>query len=488
MIRFGNRSDFAVHVLPLAGAPSDPDPAAAATWVALEIWVAGQNLSAHTHDDSGAFHTALHWPAIYMARWLVDSWPELYGSSRWPIRAKTHPRTAAELLAEWDHELVQGDESDEELDRRDAFLASHCLATAAAGGLAPPLYLSRDAGGMRLAWDAGDDPDGVSFQRPRGEALVSAVGFARVVHQFVEWVHDQLVTRAASDADRLRFAEWLALFEGPEAADELLCRFAGVAGKLRDRLGLTSVSALMDFFRLPEGWRSRGVLADPEQSAIAVAFRCVSPEMTVDDLQSLRQNILTAPRGSAGFAALERLALTAGPADARRRDYEQGYRLAESVRAALDNADGYLDVERLLGQLGVAIGEFDLSDPHLDGASVCDADHGPVVFVNRRSQKALTPWGRRMLLAHEFCHLLFDRDAARPLAVVSGPWAPAGLERQANAFAAELLLPRKGMLEILRANRRQTPLDDDVQAFMDLFQVGLTTASWQAENRLGFGY
>jgi len=45
-------------------------------------------------------------------------------------------------------------------------------------------------------------------------------------------------------------------------------------------------------------------------------------------------------------------------------------------------------------------------------------------------------------MAHELCHLLFDRWRARRLAVASGPWAPQDIERRANAFAAAFLMPR----------------------------------------------
>ena len=49
--------------------------------------------------------------------------------------------------------------------------------------------------------------------------------------------------------------------------------------------------------------------------------------------------------------------------------------------------------------------------------------------------------GRRFTLAHELCHLLFDREQGRALAVASGPWAPRAIEQRANAFAAMLLMP-----------------------------------------------
>lgn len=48
---------------------------------------------------------------------------------------------------------------------------------------------------------------------------------------------------------------------------------------------------------------------------------------------------------------------------------------------------------------------------------------------------------RRFALAHELCHLLYDRAEGAPLAIASGPWAPRSIERRAGAFAAMSLLP-----------------------------------------------
>lgn len=68
------------------------------------------------------------------------------------------------------------------------------------------------------------------------------------------------------------------------------------------------------------------------------------------------------------------------------------------------------------------------------------------------SPRATTPWGERMVLAHELCHLLIDRHQARPLKILSGPWAPPLLERRANAFAAELLLPTAALRAALKGS------------------------------------
>ncbi|WP_441294928.1 ImmA/IrrE family metallo-endopeptidase [Massilia arenae] len=45
-------------------------------------------------------------------------------------------------------------------------------------------------------------------------------------------------------------------------------------------------------------------------------------------------------------------------------------------------------------------------------------------------------------MAHEFCHILFDRTRARKLSHVSGAWTTARVEKRANAFAAMFLASR----------------------------------------------
>jgi len=47
-----------------------------------------------------------------------------------------------------------------------------------------------------------------------------------------------------------------------------------------------------------------------------------------------------------------------------------------------------------------------------------------------------------MLIMKNCFHLLVDRKGFLPLVEVFGGYAPKGAERRANAFAAELLLPR----------------------------------------------
>ena len=75
------------------------------------------------------------------------------------------------------------------------------------------------------------------------------------------------------------------------------------------------------------------------------------------------------------------------------------------------------------------------------GVSIAGPHHRSAILVNGRYDANAGEAGRRFTLAHGLCHLLFDRERGRPLAVASGLWAPRAIEQRANAFAAMLLMP-----------------------------------------------
>ena len=76
------------------------------------------------------------------------------------------------------------------------------------------------------------------------------------------------------------------------------------------------------------------------------------------------------------------------------------------------------------------------------GFALAGVGFSPRIVVNEAHPFNDNEAGRRFTLAHELCHVLFDRTRAQRIAHISGPWAPAGVEKRANAFAAYLLMPR----------------------------------------------
>lgn len=480
----GRRETLAFEARALAGGPKDGDAAAQATWTALRIYVQNRNLFRNGSRDTHELSDDVKWPAVHLARWLVRSWDDVFHTGAWPWPATM--RNARDIAVMLDEELLENfDAPDDVIDRRDRFVASHSLRSAAAGGAFPDVWLSRDGGVASIAWH--DSMDGeIYFTLSHGEADVPAPEFAYAVRDFVAWVHELLTERCPEQArdDIDLFATWLDRFTGPEGARAALLAETGLGDGRWERVARLAgmeEPALAEFFDLGESWFAKGTLADVRESPIAVAFRCASPTVTDQELVSIRSAIRLAARNTAGFEALEHLSRRVQQPMTERYDFVRGYKLAREVRRVLGNTADPLDIDALLKDLKVDILNLPLSDPDIDGGCVCDQQHGPLVFLNPHSTRAATEWGRRVVLAHELCHLLFDRDDAVGLGVLSGPWAPPRIERVANAFAIELLLPLAGVIKTV-GKAWESTRDSDIQALMDKYGLGIIAVTEHVRN------
>ena len=124
--------------------------------------------------------------------------------------------------------------------------------------------------------------------------------------------------------------------------------------------------------------------------------------------------------------------------------WSQGYELAQILHEDLHwkyVQGSRVDIAVMVEELGIGSTDLELSDSEIRGVSMAGEDHRPGIVVNGLHYRNEHPFGRRFTLAHELCHVLFDREEGRRLAVASGPWAPRGIEQRANAFAAMLLMP-----------------------------------------------
>jgi len=216
-----------------------------------------------------------------------------------------------------------------------------------------------------------------------------------------------------------------------------------------------------------------------------VVFRALAPVLGVDDILDLLGRLEESHPGHEAGRTMDgvRRALPSGSRD--NADFEQGYVLARHLREQLGNADRYLDIEELLTRWGVQIDEIPLGDPMIDGGAIWTGEKGPLLFLNPNSEKTKAPWGRRMVLAHELCHLLHDRGRSGSLKIVSTPWAPPLMERRANAFAAELLLPKRGMIAEMGIPQ-SFPDERLIKRLTRKFRVGRTTCERHVSNRFRF--
>lgn len=172
------------------------------------------------------------------------------------------------------------------------------------------------------------------------------------------------------------------------------------------------------------------------------------------------------------------------PRDAAR----QGYRLARQVRAALGMAGAPIEdiAELAERRLGVVIVVEPLSTKELGAGAILDAARSAAAIV---LNDALGPRRHRVALAHELCHLLFDPCGAEMVSLtldraeLSSSASHDLKEARARGFAAELLLPLAGLVDLLGAPR-QVSTSIDARDMIECARVHFGTTWEIAANHL----
>lgn len=165
--------------------------------------------------------------------------------------------------------------------------------------------------------------------------------------------------------------------------------------------------------------------------------------------------------------------------------YRWGYRLAHEVRAKLGLEAGapVQSMRKVVEEFfRIPLVQTELGDD-VAGATL-EADGHRCIVVNLSGDNR-TVTTRRVTVAHELGHLLFDPQ--RELASLrvdtyaelerSRQQVPDRAEQRANAFAVELLAPQKAILARFRATQ-----DDPLFDSMVHFGVGRTAAKYQIHN------
>lgn len=173
--------------------------------------------------------------------------------------------------------------------------------------------------------------------------------------------------------------------------------------------------------------------------------------------------------------------------DDDRQPFEEGHAAAACLRDALglDGEKPFPDIEGYFRRWHVPIESWKIDrEGRIDAVACWGPRHGPAVILNEIEDGRLSLSGaRRATLAHELCHLLLDRDGSLPMAEVLGGNAPVVPEQRANAFAAELLLPREKALATVAG---ASSLEDALHALMRDYDVSGQLAANQARNAVGF--
>ena len=497
--------DTRVFALRMAFAP-DPDdgryihPEVGLSWGSFQIWVEGRNLCAHLEE--GERIDSVHWYLLPVLEWFTRHWNPLLHEERLPVKTEGDTGWTSLHATRFPPQAIEDDEqraSEWESAWQDWWIR-HALRAAREGGLFPDVVIRRYRDSVEVSWGP-IRSEGAPY---RFDSTESA-GFSRLPPQAVaEPLHAMLsgasehLSSLASESCRIealsRNLQALGDSSGhDEDYDQRLMWIAGLGtNELTVRAGwqraLSHLAGLAEAPRraMLEVWESPLVVTGSCQAALM--FGSVAPDIREQDVLHLAQTMVDLYSPDGDSAAIRTICHAAPIEEPLPPAWSQGYELAEELHERFDGKfieDESVDIEGLIETLGVTIEELGLSDDRVRGVAIAGPQHRPGIVVNSRHVVNTDSAGRRFTLAHELCHLLFDREAGRRLAIASGPWAPRDVERRANAFAAMLLMP---VSLVQRAVSRLTvslATREGVLMVRDQLQVGRSSVLSHLKN-LGF--
>lgn len=436
------------------------------------LWVNGHSLTAHA--TAGVIETAVDAPWGMLAAWFMAQWPRFFYAQRWPRpnRAPNALRFARHL--EFQRTRPAGSDADPDLDNiAHAFDEAHLLGGAQWPNHLPRVYLNRENDEIVFAWTTPREPRrDMRFLAAEGEGRVGVRPFIAAIEAFLEYAKTIPGGPAPDEV-----TAWRSTLNSREGAIEALQHQAAMTVDETDALLTRSGLTFETFFGVGPDDLDAGGSISAYASPVALMLRSTTPALDAASRLAIQDFVTTQAPNPRGTRALTTLRERLKP-DPRLPDYAQGYAMAVAVRHWLGKPDTPLDIERLLtGMLSIPVHALPLLDPDTDGGCLWGESAGPAIFINPQARMSSTPWGRRMTLAHEFCHLLLDRPQQGTLGHASGIWSVPRLERRANAFAAELLLPQAALVGLRDSGAGYAEA-------MERYGVGLKTATWQVTNRL----
>lgn len=405
----------------------------------LGIEVRGVSLTATCVGDHG--QPFVGWYLAPFLDWLATNWAVLFHEERTPWAGRIGSPAAMacrQSIGEW---IADDDPAGQ---RRFAevqrWYQAHGIRSAAAGGLFPDLFIRRVADDVELSWL----PDPPPFS-PRGLAFEAVAGYTHLPVGYVATPLWQLLEWAIANPPDLATS-------GDRKGHRALCKKVERSRGLdQRRLAETHLTApiyesvlrtFQDAHRV-DLVGTRGVAASaphiPELPPAVAMFGGVSPDLGTKDVHALSHALIASHGGhdSAELAELVQDEPLGIP-------YRDGEDFATDLLESLAGPDTkpLTDIRAICKRLAIAIVDTALETDTIRGVAIAGEGFSPRILVNRRHPFNSNESGRRFTIAHELCHVLFDRTRAKRIAHTSGRWANPGIEQRANAFAAYLLMPR----------------------------------------------
>ena len=490
----GDTSAFAIKIAfmddPDEGQGASPD--VAHSWGAFQIWVNGWNLCAHLEE--GERVESAHWYLLPLLEWFVRQWNPLLHEERLPCEAADEAWTGLRETRFPPPALDEGEESAWESSWH-GWWSRHAIQAAREGGIFPDVIFRRVQDSIEVSWG-----DSRSQGVPNHVAFALRPGAVRLEpNRVADPLYDALEGAAAYLS---------AVAEQSNRVADLKRAIRRLRTRQQDSRVMWLAGLGVDEDSVRQGWnrfkRRIAAFSRAQQSVLmatsgdsplvvegschaALMFGTMAPNVTRSDVMVLAESLLrlTSPDGDPEPMARRCRAEPIG--DSPNPPWQQGYALAEELHDDLDGCmDGEpVDVVAILQRLEVDVADARLSDESIRGVAVAGPRHRSGIVWNRNNHFNADARGRRFTLAHELCHLLFDRSAGQRLAVASGPWALPSLEQRANAFAAMLLMPIEAVRTVVAGLNEPIASRQGVESAADRMETGFSATLWHLRN-LGF--
>lgn len=438
---FGDPSRFEIAVRWIADSEPRERRPAQGGWSTGELRLTVGNHVLTRHEFTGNDHNAVRWYLLPFFDWLARNWVPLFHEERLAWR-DNHAVPAATAVFMALRRLIStpSEQEQSEYIAVQAWWSRHALRAADSSALFPDLVVRRLVDDIEISWTARQPsfaPDGYRFTLAPGAATLPVHEVAVPLWNALTWaVKAHPVDLDATDCrsidelsakiDRLQ-EEALSAFEQAYLPDGLAERVASA----RDKVDLHDSSI-----------RASTLPAIEQFADNVLMFGGVNPNISPEDTQTLLQ-MLAKQAGGHDSNELEKLVDTTigAPLTA---PFEEGYDLAEDLLEQLGLADSTtpIDVGHFVSTLDIKVIEERLNTSTIRGVAIAGSDYDPAIIVNLTSNYNTSVSGQRFTIAHELFHILYDRERARRVTHTSGPWAPPGIEKRANAFSAMLLMPR----------------------------------------------
>lgn len=426
------------------------------SWGSLAIWVDGINLT--EHFEQGEVLRSAHWYLLPTIEWFVENWDALFHEERLPLsNAGADAAGGMTRLLLQPLRMVRSDLDEfQRLETWQAWWARHSIVQSVAGGLFPDVYIRR--WGDLAEISAGSStpagtPPHFRFTNVNFVGRIPVGPVASSVYDVVARAVGELLRRRPeserlaklrraltdlSDENGDRYFKRLAFLSGVDSVDEAALRnFEDLWAR---------VSAVFETDGLEENAREiavghrRGGLVLETAPQVALLFGSYAPTVSESDVHVLVRNLHRAlsEGRQVQFPELDLPVLPSlSPG-------QEGSYLGDAAYQHLaDRENSFVDVQAILTRLGVTYSMDELSDRSTRAISLVSDEYGIHIVINRNYLRGTSERVLRFTLAHELCHILFDRSRSLRMAIVSGPWAPLSIEQRANAFAAAFLMPEE---------------------------------------------